>query len=75
MENDEIVTVKLSIHTLEYLVKENHLKPGEYMVKNIEPVDFELFKNDTIHSYLKDKSNKAYKELKDYEYKVRHATK
>ena len=43
----------------------------DYKIKDVIVVD-EMFKNDNIHKAYKKASLKAYKDLKDYEFKTRH---
>jgi hypothetical protein len=65
------VTIKLDETKFQSLVINGAFIGVSYEIKEVSVKD-ELFDNDTIHKELKDKSIKAYKDLKTYEFNKRH---
>lgn len=65
----EYATIKLLKSDLQILIDSG--VPFHYEVTKVEFKDM-LFENDPTHRKLKDKANKAYKELKNYEYEKRN---
>lgn len=65
----EYATIKLLKSDLQLLVDSG--VPFHYEVTKVEIKDM-MFENDPNHRKLKNKANKAYKELKEYEYKRRN---
>ena len=74
-ENDshlEYVTVKLPLFRFQCVVADlNWIANIDYTIKQVDPNDGK-FDNDPSHQELKRLANKAYKDLKNYEYKVRN---
>jgi len=64
------VTIKLDETKFRSLVLNGAFDGVSYEIKEVSIKD-ELFNNDTIHKELKDKSTKAYKDLKTYEFNKR----
>jgi hypothetical protein len=68
----EYVTIEISKSLLETLSHLHDLKIDvDYTLKTVEIKD-DFFKDDTTHKELKKVSNKAYKHLKEYEFKRRN---
>lgn len=67
----EFTTIKISSETLRFLIDSDVLTNNDYEVIRVEIRD-DLFDNDNTHRLLKDKSNKAYRELKNYEWNKRY---
>lgn len=65
----EYATIKLLKSDLQILVDSG--VPFHYEVTKVEIKDM-MFENDKTHRNLKDKANKAYKELKEYEFNKRN---
>jgi len=68
----EYVTIKITKDLFDDLHTNGFITYFE--VKKIEVVD-NLFDGDELHKAYKDKANKAYKALKEYEFKKRHGVK
>lgn len=67
----EISTIKISKELLQVLIDSEAISLSDIEIVKTEIKD-EFFNNDKTHKILKDKSNKAYKELKNYEWEKRY---
>ena len=68
----EYTTVEFKTDFWEKIRNHLQLTPDtDYTLKRIRIKD-DLFKDDVIHKQLKDKANKAYKELETYSFNRRH---
>jgi len=68
---EEIITIKIHKDKLNMLIESDALAEGEWLVVKAEVPDFD-YSQDKAWQAAKDKSNKAYKELKIIEYNIRN---
>jgi hypothetical protein len=67
----ELCTILISKDLLQTLVDSEALSTEDFEVKIIDVKD-DFFKDDERHKELSKASHKAYKQLKEYEFNVRH---
>lgn len=67
----EIVTITITKELLQSLVDSEVLTTDDFKVKFVDVDDFD-YSDNLIWKSLKEKSDKAFKELKIYEFKIRN---
>jgi len=70
----EIATIKISKELLQILVDSEAITTNDFEVKIVEESSFDYSK-DEAWQLLKTKSHKAYKEVKQREFELRHMNK